>query len=145
MAVNLRTRKPVTGLAPADLEAFPVWEFAIDEEGAEGQDETWVRPIGSRGVPRGKYSLQVATEFRTACGQRYPAFSIVTTAQGQVEIQGAILLIGGEYLPADDPDALLSCTGLTATELFPMTFELRVLIEGEQERRRGVLLPRSGR
>lgn len=143
MTINLRTRKPITKLTPADLETFPVWEFALDEEDVEGQDETWVRPVDSSVVPRGKYSLLVATEFHAACGRSYPGFSIVTTARGQVEIEAGRGLVGGDYLPVDDLDPWLSRTGLTRTELCPITFELRVLIEGERERRRGVL-PGSG-
>lgn len=45
MPTTAETRKPIDGLTLADLEAFPIWEFAIDEEGVEGQDETWVRPL----------------------------------------------------------------------------------------------------
>lgn len=29
----------------SDLEKYPIWIFAVDEEGIEGQDETWVKPI----------------------------------------------------------------------------------------------------
>jgi hypothetical protein len=36
-------RKQVTALVPADLERFPIWEFALDEEREEGQDEATVR------------------------------------------------------------------------------------------------------
>jgi hypothetical protein len=34
----------VYGLSLADLERFPVWEFAFDEEGEPGQDEATVKP-----------------------------------------------------------------------------------------------------
>ena len=37
-------RKAVSELSTRDLEAHPVWEFALDEEGQEGKDETTVRP-----------------------------------------------------------------------------------------------------
>lgn len=37
-------RRQVYELTPTDLERFPVWEFALDEEGEEGQDEATVRP-----------------------------------------------------------------------------------------------------
>jgi hypothetical protein len=30
-----------------DVKAFPIWEWALDEEGVDGQDETWQRPITS--------------------------------------------------------------------------------------------------
>jgi hypothetical protein len=39
-----RVRKQVYLLTSADLAAFAVWEFALDEEGEAGQDEATVRP-----------------------------------------------------------------------------------------------------
>lgn len=139
MAASLSTRKSITDLTPADLEAFPVWEFAMDEEDVEGQDETWVRPVDSSVAPLDRVAMQVATEFRAAGGTRYPGFSMVTTRPGDMEVEPVVLLVGGGYLHADDPDELLEATGLTAAELLPMTYELRVLIEGEQELRGGAL------
>ena len=38
-------RKPVNELTIDDFNKFPVWEFALDEEGDENQDETTVRPF----------------------------------------------------------------------------------------------------
>jgi hypothetical protein len=39
-----KIRKQVYELSIADFSRFPVWEFALDEEGEEGQDEATVRP-----------------------------------------------------------------------------------------------------
>jgi hypothetical protein len=56
MQATIATRKPVDELTASDLEAFPVWEFAMDEEGVEEQDETWVKPGQRRDVgPRSAY------------------------------------------------------------------------------------------
>jgi hypothetical protein len=44
-----RIRRQVYELTPSDLERFPVWEFALDEEGEEGQDEATVRPYEPNG------------------------------------------------------------------------------------------------
>lgn len=40
----MRIRKQSSELTLSDLAEHPVWEFALDEEGEEGQDETTVRP-----------------------------------------------------------------------------------------------------
>jgi len=40
----VRIRKQVYDLTSADLATSPVWEFALDEEGEDGQDEATVRP-----------------------------------------------------------------------------------------------------
>lgn len=66
MQVTLKTRKPVNKLTPEDLVTFPIWEFASDEEGVEGQDETWVRPVRRSQVPLEAYSQLVAADLTTA-------------------------------------------------------------------------------
>lgn len=43
-------RRQVCDLGVDDLDRHPVWEFALDEEGEEGQDETTVRPCEISGV-----------------------------------------------------------------------------------------------
>jgi hypothetical protein len=138
--MSLETRKAITDLMPADLDAFPVWEFALDEEEVEGQDETWIRPVNAPVVPMNRYSLPVATEFRAVCGQIYPGFCIVTTAGREVEIDAGVILHGPDYLPADDREELLERTGLAEAELFPITYQLRVPIEGEQLCRSGTVV-----
>jgi hypothetical protein len=40
----MKIRKQVYELTLEDVRKFPVWEFALDEEGEEGQDEATVRP-----------------------------------------------------------------------------------------------------
>lgn len=40
----MKIRKQVYELTLDDVKKFPVWEFALDEEGEEGQDEATVRP-----------------------------------------------------------------------------------------------------
>jgi hypothetical protein len=40
-----RIRKQVDELKAADFEAAACWEYAVDEEGNEEQDESTVRPL----------------------------------------------------------------------------------------------------
>jgi hypothetical protein len=41
---NMQVCKQDYDLSLNDLAQFPVWEYALDEEGYEGQDERTVRP-----------------------------------------------------------------------------------------------------
>jgi hypothetical protein len=41
---DMETRRQVYDLTLVDMKRSPVWEFALDEEGKEGQDEATVRP-----------------------------------------------------------------------------------------------------
>jgi hypothetical protein len=46
----VKIRKQVYELTLDDVGKFPVWEFALDEEGEEGQDEATVRPLKISGA-----------------------------------------------------------------------------------------------
>lgn len=146
MPTTLRTRKPIDQLQPQDLVAFPIWEFATDEEGVDAQDETWVRPVKSSVVAPGQYSLSVAADFHTASGRHITGFVGVTTA-GAFEVDHGVLLHEGKYIctfpkaffdAERERKALLSALGMKALDVFPLRFKLRVLAEGESILREGV-------
>lgn len=142
----LKTRKPIDRLTAEDLEVFPIWEFASDEEGVEGQDETWVRPVKFARVPPEAFSLSVAADFETASGKRLPGIVGVTTSGGVEMGHGAVIFRRKyQFVPASDYDlaprarkALAAAMKTPVTKIFPLRFILRVLIRGESERRRGV-------
>jgi hypothetical protein len=43
--MGIGVRKQIYDLTLADLAQYPVWDFALDEEGVEGQDEATLRPL----------------------------------------------------------------------------------------------------
>lgn len=140
---TLKTRKPIDELTAADLTAFPIWEFADDEEGEEDQDETWVRPVDAQVVRKGQWSLSVAAEFRTRAGTTIPGLMGVTTAEG-VDIGDAVLLPDSKYIFVDagSPKArreTAKALGLTSREIFPLQYTLRVRIGREKELRTGLI------
>ena len=153
MAATLATRKPIDQITVADLVDFPIWEFCLDEEGVEGMDETWVRPLAAAAVPNGAYSLSVAAEFETASGLRVNGLIGVTTAEGEVEIAYPVLLFDGKYLfvPGKHDmriDALREhdeklrraiADALGTSPVFPLRYRLSVPIEGEASHREGTV------
>jgi hypothetical protein len=156
MSAHLGTRKPILKLKAADLRAFPIWEYAVDEEGDGEMDETWVRPVEATAVPKGAYSQIVATDFLTVAGRKLQGFVIVSTANGKVEIDpGAIVgRIGYRALPRMSRKAamtqkatwdvalrerFLAAMRLADNEVFPLHGCLRVVIRGEKTPRECVL------
>jgi hypothetical protein len=153
MAATIATRKPIDQITVADLVDFPIWEFCLDEEGVEGMDETWVRPLAAAAVPNGAYSLSVAAEFETASGLRVNGLVGVTTTAGEVEISEAVLLFDGKYLfvPGKHDmriDALREhderlrwaiADALGTSPVFPLRYRLSVPIEGEASHREGTV------
>jgi hypothetical protein len=67
-----KARKQVYELTLADLRKFPVWEFALDEEGEAGQDEATVRPAAS--APDGSGAFVVRTRFVATDGSEFQGF-----------------------------------------------------------------------
>ena len=155
MPATLKTRKPVNELTVEDLHAFPIWEFATDEEGVEGQDETWVRPVRRSQVPLEAYSQLVAADFTTARGLKLQGFMPVSTAEGIEISPGAVVGEGGYHvLPSmseerareeglswavESRKEVVEALGGSAAGLFPIAYQLRVGIRGEKAARAGVV------
>jgi hypothetical protein len=140
---TLKTRKPIDRLSAGDLAVFPIWEFATDEEGSRGQDETWVRPVDARSIRKGLWSLSVATEYKTRAGASIAGFIGVSTAEG-VEIGNAVLLPRGKYVFVDvgspaSRRATAKALGFSVKDVFPLAFTLRVPIGREKAFRTGII------
>ena len=145
--VTLNTRKPVDQLNLEDFIAFPVWEYAIDEEGVEGQDETWVRPVDSAMVPKRSYTL-VAADFTAARGKHFTGSVTVSTLDGPPEVCQGVIIHDHENLFISNAEAfkfdesrehLLAALGLTEAEMFPLSYRLRVPVASRAKFAGGVL------
>ena len=70
-----KLRKQVYELTSEDLVKHPVWEFALDEEGEEGQDEATVRPVSYDGKLDPSWgSCVVRASFVLADGTQVPGY-----------------------------------------------------------------------
>jgi hypothetical protein len=131
MAEAPHIRKQVGDLRPEDLARFPIWEFALDEEDEEGQDEETVRPRPdlTRADPAEGMFI-VRTEFVAADGTRYDGYSspdedgelsytqpMIVTAEGQVRFW-----FGGVPPRPGKLEASYRLLGKTASELFPVRY-----------------------
>lgn len=148
MSPSKRPRKPVDQLKPEDFVDFPIWEFADDEEGGEGQDETWVRPHARKVVGKDLYSLSVAADFVAASGKVLAGFVGVTTAEA-FEVGHGVILHEGNYIfvpSAEYPGAtkerkaVAEALCMKEAQVFPLKYTLRVLLKGETALRCGVFI-----
>jgi hypothetical protein len=70
-----RVRKQVYELTLEDLREFPVWEFRLDDEGEEGQDESTVRPYTASGpLDPSERMFVVRAVFTLADGSRMQGY-----------------------------------------------------------------------
>jgi hypothetical protein len=147
MPRDLSTRKPVNRLTRADFTAFPIWEYAEDEEGVERQDETYVRPVDSPVVPRAGYT-HVAAEFTAPNGRKYSGFVTVSTLDIAPDVCQGVIFHGRASLFVSNPEAfgfqesrkqLLAALKVREDEVFPLSFRLNAPIAGHTSPFAGVL------
>ena len=138
-------RKQVTALVPDDIKRFPIWEFALDEEGEEGQDEATVgpRPDLERAEPEEGLFI-VRAEFVAVDGTRFDGFvspheepHVGRTQPTIVTDHGQVNFWFGLFLPTQGViEGAYRTLGKTAPELFPVRFRALVdhggaVLEGE--------------
>src|SRR5688572_554989 len=137
-----RIRKQVYDLTVADLERHAVWEFALDEEGEEGQDEATVRPYESPGpldpsegmfIVRARLKLADGTQF---VGYLTPPVqgdsSLGTLQPAAVMREGQVSFWCGTLEP-DSRELASSYARLGKTsgsEVFPLRFRSDVALVG---------------
>ena len=126
-----RVRKPIDKLTTADLERHPVWEYAVDEEGLPGQDETTVRPAARRlplDVEPGKIIRATA---RLADGTELIGYiAPLSDGLGVDDVQPVIVCQAGQvgfWFGAIRPgreelDRCYAMLGKRAAEVFPLSF-----------------------
>lgn len=137
----MKTRKQVYELKPADLIESPVWEFALDEEGEEDQDEATVRPFLVAGpldpsdgmfIVRASFKLADGTsqsgyltpgvQGDRGIGTVQPA---IVTERGQVSFWCGIIQPAGKHLAE-----CYARLGKKPEEIFPFSFSSQVDLVG---------------
>ena len=132
-------RKQCYDLRPEDLEQYPIWELALDEEGEPGQDEATVKPRPDLTVADpGEGLLLARAELTARDGTRYDGYVYPSHEQEWGFIQPTIVTDGGQvnfWCGAFPPKpaalaAAYDLLGKTAEQLFPVKFRALAEYEG---------------
>jgi hypothetical protein len=137
----MRIRKQVYELMVEDFDQHPVWEYALDEECEEGQDEATVRPKSVTGpldpaegmvVVKARFTLADGTSMAGYVNPPGPDSSGLGTIQPQIITrQGQVSFWWGIFKPTgEDLVQNYSRLGRTADKAFPMHFTSEVEIVG---------------
>jgi hypothetical protein len=137
----MKIRKQVYELKPADLLESPVWEFALDEEGEEDQDEATVRPFlvgGPLDLSDGMFMVRAG--FKLADGTSLSGYltpgvqgdrgistvhPATVTEQGQVSFWCGIIQPDGQHLAE-----CYARLGKRPEEIFPFFLSSQVDLVG---------------
>ena len=138
----MHIRRQVYDLTPSDLHRYAVWEYALDEEGSEGQDEATVRPCETCGPvdpAQGMFIVRAAMTF--ADGTRLVGY-VTLSAHGGADLsscQPAVVVPGGQVsfwrgMLELGPEELSTSYALlektSPAQVFPIKFESDVSIAG---------------
>ncbi len=139
MASTLATRKPVYKLTRDDFAAFPIWEWAINEEGLEGQDESFVRPTPLTAIPKGAFAQYgVAAQAKLRSGATFPAWAEVMVKGNKVSIQPTSVFLHDRHLDMVGMETTRLLSRLTQeVDNYPVSWVLSVPFDGEPKPRRG--------
>ena len=137
----MKIRKQVYELEATDLEAYPIWEFALDEEGDEGQDEATVRPwAGSQPLDPAEGMFVVHAHFVLADGTSMVGY-LTPPVQGDTSLgtiqpillteQGQVPFWCGAIAPsAEDVRSAYEKLGRDASKVFPCRYSSSVKLLG---------------
>jgi hypothetical protein len=137
-----RIRKQVYELTDQDLDRYPVWEFALDEEGEEEQDEATVRPYHLRGALDASAGMFIVRARLTlADGTRMIGYLTppVQGDSGLGKLQPAVAGPAGQVsfwcgVIAPEPAVLAQCYRRlgrrSGPQVFPVRFESDVALVG---------------
>jgi hypothetical protein len=143
--------KSVISLTPKDFSEFPVWEYDLDAEGTDGQDETWVRPV-KRYPVRDLDNRVIGTIVSLHNGSTLMA-CLGNIALDYVQSTREFLILslwfGEEWLhlaryfdvdyAQNGPVGLASRLGLPVAEIFPISYDISHHAKGPHAVVRGII------
>lgn len=138
---NMKIRKQVYDLKLEDFQQHPIWEFALDEEGEEGQDEATVRPYSSAGpanpedgtlVVKARFALADGTTMDGWITPPFGEFLGLGTIQPQIITpEGPVSFwFGGLKPTTKDLAQCYKRLGHRPESVFPLRFQSEVDIVG---------------
>lgn len=82
--------KPIDKLTLEDFKDNPIWEWAIDDEQNEEQDETWVRPSETNNFTEELNGSVVSGKLETNDGEKFPMMCSLDIEEEEVFISSVV-------------------------------------------------------
>lgn len=119
--VSRENAKPIEELEITDFDQFPFWEFALELEGIEEMNETWVRPCR-----RQEFSMDLNGCFGRgkvySVDQEYLMITQLELVEGILTLHNILIVVDGDYLELSECN-FANCT---------VHLEMKLTVEGKE-------------
>ncbi|THU01551.1 hypothetical protein E9531_09315 [Lampropedia puyangensis] len=132
---SMDTPKPIDEISVDDLHKHPVWRYALESE--EDYDETHVLPVTCLEVPYDNDVYHVACTLTLATGKDFVGF--MSICNGNLHDDAPVVVSNeGQWsldvAPSVRQRAIIeSILGTGYEDAFPVSWTLKVMVEGEKQ------------
>lgn len=135
MLIDLQSRRSIRKISRADFAAFPVWEWAINEEDTMGLDESFLRPTALESITPGlSAQFVVGASATLSDGTVLPACAEVTVRGRKVGVEPLYLFVQERQLDFAGAETMTVLSHLTGqAEARAVSWVLAVPLDGQSD------------
>jgi len=133
MTIDLESRRSIRKICAADFAAYPVWEWAINEEEGHGHDESFLRPTSLDSLPASLVRHYVVGALATLSdGSALPACAEVHVSATSVQAEPMFIFVQERQLPFGGSETITALSHYTKqVDTRPLSWTLAVSVDGQ--------------
>ena len=133
MTIDLESRRSIRRISAADFAAYPVWEWAINEEDGHGHDEPFLRPTSLDSLPAGRERYFVVGASATLSDDSVlPACAEVRVAASAAQVEPMFIFVQERQLAFGGSETITVLSHYTKqADTRPVRWSLAVPVEGQ--------------
>lgn len=141
MTIDLQSRRSIRKIARGDLDAYPVWEWALNDEHTDGHGESFVRPTELGIIPVGAVRQFIVSATATLNdGSVLPACAEVSVRAKNVQVEPMFIFLQDRHLDFGGAEtATVLSHYIKRADARPVSWELAVALEGETAPLKGIV------
>jgi hypothetical protein len=141
MTIDLDSRRSIRKIARGDFAAYPVWEWALNEEHLNCQGESFVRPTELRSIPLGPVRQLIVSATATLNdGSVLPACVEVSVHAKKVQIAPMFIFLQDRHLDFGGTEtATVLSHYIKRADAHPVSWELAVTLDGDSAPPKGAV------
>lgn len=132
MTIDLESRRSIRRISRADFAAYPIWEWAINEE-SHGHGESFLRPTSLDSLPAGLARHYVVGASATLSdGSVLPACAEVVVRPHKVQVAPMFIFLQDRQMDFAGPETVTVLSHYTKRpDTRPVSWTLAVPVEGQ--------------